>query len=302
MASSFRLPSILLLAAFLFGAGLAAPTSALAQPSPNDVLRSLGEAYDDQFGQVDTYVLVTSMGGDMSVFDSLRVYARRTPAGTFETSTEAFGGMADFLSGQDLSGAQNDLMELNKKLLDNFLGVATYQGRESVNGVDTYVMEVTDPEALASMMAEQNEAVSAGMGGEEDMQLESARLFVDTERSVLAKMEMRMQVDSPDVKGLMTMEMEMSDYRQVGPLLYPFRMVNRMNTPISDELRKEMEAQQAEMKKELAGLPPEQRKQMEEMMNMAGGMMAGAMDGTVEMVMEVQRLEVNVPLPADAFK
>jgi hypothetical protein len=91
------------------------------------------------------------------------------------------------------------------------------------------------------------------------------------------------------------MEMTMGDYREVGPLYYPFRIKTILENPISAEQRSEMEAQRAEIEATLAQLPEAQREQMRKMLGALGNDQI-----VIELVME--DLRVNEGVPAALFE
>lgn len=267
------------------------PLTATAQTA-EEVLRRVHDRTVDQLEDVDTYMTTVTMQGAMDLFDSLHVYVRRTDAGTFETRTKAFGGMADMANQMGASTAPTgDLLATNRQLYTLFKDVATYAEKTLLDGYEVHVLAVEDATPLYRSMA-------GDEGMPDAMEARNARLYIDAETWDPRKMEMDVTTRSGGEVRTMHTVTEMRDYRQVGPMRYPFRVINRMSSPLSEAERAEMAARHEEMKKQLEKLPEAQRKQIEGMLEMSDAITGEEM----EMVIVTERLRVNEPLPDGVFE
>lgn len=282
----YRLLSLVLLLALL-------PGLARAQMTAADVLYEVYQASEAQFEDVETYIVTTTMEGSMTLFDSMKVYARKVETDdgtTFETETEAFGGMAAMASqaGTHSSSPAPNLAGVNRKMYDLFRDTAGYEGTETVNGQRTHVVTIDDATPLY-------QAMQPDAPGADRMQARNARLYVDADAWVLLKMEMDVTVGDGGESRTMHTITEMQDYRQVGPMHYPFRIVSRTSSPLSAAERQELEERRKQMEAQLQQLPEAQRKQLEGMLNLSAGMGGDE----IEVVMVTKDVQVNVPLPGE---
>lgn len=173
-------------------------------------------------------------------------------------------------------------------------------GTETRNGHSVRVLEVRDPGGLVP----------------DDAFVPSALTFsLDTEAHLLREVRMEGEVETKEGPRPMTVRITLEDYREVDGLVHPFRTVTRFGeagdgvadvdpaevSAKMDEARRQMER----MREQLADLPPEQRRMMEEQLERVGGVsglqtrMEEQMDALGEGRMEtvVQEIRVNAGPP-----
>jgi peptidoglycan hydrolase-like protein with peptidoglycan-binding domain len=136
----------------------------------------------------------------------------------------------------------------------------------------------------------------------EELEIQAISLWIDAEKHV--PLRMRMEGVAKEGKSAREIVIERldQDYRTVpGSKLYmPYRNMVRMQGVLSPEQQKQMEdarKQLADFDKELAGMPPEQRAQVERMAGSQMAMLRKMVDrGEMNMVTEVRAIRVNVGL------
>jgi len=136
----------------------------------------------------------------------------------------------------------------------------------------------------------------------EELQIQAISLWIDAQKYVPLKMRMegvaRQGKDSREV----LIERLDQDYRTVprSKLYMPYRNLVRMHGVLSPEQQKQMEdarKQLADFDKELAGMPPEQRAQVERMAGSQIAMLRKMVDrGEMEVITQVRAIRVNVGL------
>jgi len=168
-------------------------------------------------------------------------------------------------------------------------------GRETVGGRPAIVIESLDLNHVQAIEG----------GGQ--FTTKNLRLAVDAEKNVPLRMEIQGVMAKGGETRQVTIVREDSDYRTVpgcGSMYKPFRSVMRMAGMMSAEEQAEMrkaQAQMADMEKQLAAMPPEQRemlmRQMGPQMKMMKSMSA---DGGMEIETSVTELRCNAGLPTMA--
>ncbi|MHC2994869.1 MAG: hypothetical protein IBV53_05145 [Candidatus Atribacteria bacterium] len=167
-----------------------------------------------------------------------------------------------------------------------------YAGTEKIDGHKTHILDIKD---LNEMM------------GAEGMQKVSGRFWVDAKDWVIRKMEMDMEIeDEKGEKRPVKATIKMEDFRKVNGMLMPYRTVMTVPMPgaleMSPEEEQEMRKALAEAQKELAEMPPAQRKMIEKMMKPQIEMMQKMLaDGVIEIVTVVKDVKVNTGLSDDLF-
>ncbi|MDH3484084.1 MAG: peptidoglycan-binding protein [Myxococcales bacterium] len=133
----------------------------------------------------------------------------------------------------------------------------------------------------------------------EELEIQAISLWIDAEKHVPLKM--RMEGVAKQGKNSREIVIERLDqgYRTVpGSKLYmPYRNIVRMQGVLSPEQQKQMEdarRQLADFDKQLAGMPPEQRAQVERMAGSQMAMLRKMVDrGELDVVTEVRAIRVN---------
>jgi hypothetical protein len=259
--------------------------------SAEEVLQNVYETYMDSIEDVDNFTVVMAMEGDMKIFDTMTSYHAKVEQDGdvgFETQTQTEGGLSDMAGSTTPQQSQSNPMAMMRAFYEQFADEAVYEGTDTVDGEDVHVLYVEDASALYQDMMEDDEAADA-------MKARDLRLYVDTDQHVLRKMSMTMEMGEGEQAQEMESVTMMQDYREVGPMLYPFRMTTQMQNPMTPEQRAQMEEaqkQMAEMEKQMANLPKAARERMQKMMDQVS-QQKGLNQDTIEMIMVVQDVQVN---------
>lgn len=162
-------------------------------------------------------------------------------------------------------------------------------GTESVDGRPTWVLQVPDAGEL-------------GLDGA-GFTPSTLTLNLDQEEYVPLRIVVEGSMESGGPGHTITMTTRLEDYREVEGLLHPFRTtvtVEGLSGGMSGADRAEMQREMQKMQEELAALPPEQRRMMEEQMKrmpqmrqMMKMMEAQAAGKDMEMTIQVQEVFVN---------
>ena len=248
---------------------LGLPTPAAAQ-SVASIVDEMRTRYEQQLETVDTYTVKTNL---------YTTYHKKTSTDgepTYETKTQLKGdNVTPFASSSTPSlayGLQFDRLKQH----------ATYAGTETVNGVRAHVLQVDDPSAVNPDMAQ---------GGAESM-----TYYVDAEQYVPTRMVMTTKGGDKKSPQGQSVTVNMTNYQTTDGLTLPHRMEIEVEINMSDQQRRQMEQAMAQME----NMPAQQRKQMEKMMGDRMEMMKQMMAGD-PVVVEVQRVQVNVALPEGMF-
>jgi len=273
---------------------LASPQLATAQ-SAEDVLRNVYDTYMASVEDVDNFTVVMTMEGDMAIFDTMTSYHTKVEQDGdvgFETQVQTEGGLSEMAGSTAPQQSQSNPMAMMRAFYEKFADEAVYEGTDTVDGEDVHVLYIEDASALYQDMMEDEEAADA-------MKARDARLYVDADDYVLRKMSMTMEMGEGEQAQELESVTMMQDYREVGPMLYPFRITTQMQNPMTPEQRAQMEEaqkQMAEMEKQMANLPKAARERMQKMMDQVANQ-KGLNQDTIEMAMVVQDVQVNAGPP-----
>lgn len=258
--------------------------------SAKEVLRKAADRYEQAMEDIDDMTMVLLPQGDFSAFTQMTTYykkMREDGETVFKTHTTFEGGFSE-MAGPSTSSRPLDLFSMGTQMYKRLSDTAEYKGTETVDGIATHVLFIEDMTPLMEDITDQPDQMK------DAVKFSIAMLYIDADAFVIRKMTMEMGVHETGMPQSMKMEMIMSDYRQVGPLYYPFSMKTIMENPVSAEQRAELESQRAQIEATLAQLPDAQREQMRKML--------GALSNdqiVIEMIMK--DLQVNKGVPADLF-
>jgi len=244
-------------AAVLAVALLSSPLPAQAQ-SAQSVMQEARTAMTSMFEGVDHYMVET---------DSYTSYTRKVVQNgevAFETDVRMGSSNGQGMGGSSISN-----------MFEQFDAIAehgTYQGTETVDGVECHAIRVDDPTKIDPQMKGMDEVV----------------YLIGASDYMIRGMNM---TDARD-NGF---RMRMKNYQSHQGLMLP--MTYEMQTVMNDpEMKKQME----EMQKQLESMPKAQRKRMEKMfskqMEQAQKMASGE-----TIAIEVTKVEVNGTLPDGIF-
>ncbi len=282
---------------FSMRAGLAlAMMLAVAAPlraqSASEILKEAADRYSEAFDQIDNMKMVIRPEGAFAAFETMTTYYEKVEEnGTsrFRSKSTFAGGMADMMNDAAAQAAPPDMMSMNAMMYEKLAEHATYTGREDMDGFDTFVLQVDD---LTPLMEEMNGGPAAG--GEAAYR--DAMLYIDADEYVLRRMKFTLEAEPQPGAGKrrMGMEMNMSDYKKVGPMFYPHRMVMVMDNPMTTEERAEMQAQRMQIEAMLDQVPEGQRESLRKMLDAMGG-------NEITTIMVTDSVDVNKGVPAGTF-
>jgi len=262
-------------------------TAPAAGQSVQAVVDAMKARYQQQLETVDTYVIETNQ---------YTSYYRKTTRGgqpMYETAMRWQGEGSDLFRG---AGATPSLQP-SLSQLDTLAQVATYEGTETIDGRRCHVLRIDDLTALSDSRMPAMAGVPDNPG--------SMRMYIDADRSVPLRMDMEVTTTQGGDTQTLQPRVAFSDYRTTDGLTLPWMMemtMESVNASISPEEREQARQSLEELEARMKELPEAQRRMME-------GMMEGQMeqlrsildDGSIRFTVEVQSVEVNVPLPDGVF-
>jgi hypothetical protein len=248
---------------------LAAPAIALPAPAQaqdaREVLNTAMERYQERARGIENYTVVqTSFGTEI----------------TTRYEKQVIDGYTVFMpTDMDERAAGTNVMANVSKMAE----VAEYEGRETIDGNATFVLRVSDMEAIGM--------TEAMAGNADGFEARSMVMYLDTElyvprRTVIDGMARANGQDTP-----VTSTIDFTDYRTVDGVLHPFLTtlttegIAGMGDGMSEEDIANARQQLAEFDKQLAEIPESQRAMME--------------SGNMEMTIEVKEIRVNEGQPLD---
>lgn len=247
--------------------GLPAPAAGQSVASVVDEMRA---RYDQQLQTVDTYVVETNL------YTAYHKKEMRNGEPTYQTQTTMKGEGASSLATTSTPSAAYGLQ------FDRLKEHATYAGTETVNGVRSHVLQVDDASKVNPDMGPTDAA--------------SMTYYVDAERYVPTRLVMTPKEGKKRGPQASAVTINMTNYQTTDGLTLPHRMEIQVAMNLSEKERRQMEQAMAQMK----NMPEQQRKQMEKMMGSQMKMMEQMMSEE-PVVIEVQRVQVNVDLPEGMF-
>ncbi len=270
--------STLLLPAMMVGTGLQAQSAA-------DVINRMVSVYEENAEGVDNYTIVQEVMG----METVSYFEKEMVSGhpVFRLRQTSAAGMV--MSEQDTEeGGWDQFVEMAPELISR----ATYEGRDNIAGNSVHVVSVRDLHEIGfGPGATQND---------EDFEPQRAKLFVDTDASLMRRMVFEGILTQDGKAHDVTSTVELQDYREVEGMLQPFLITVTMEglgEAMDEESRKEYE----DMKKQLAEMPAEQRKMVEKMMQGQMARYEEMMEGEgMKIEMRVKEVRVNSGPPGDA--
>lgn len=261
----------LLLALFVLTLLVAVRSAPASAQSVESVVDNMQAAYEQQLESVDTYIVETNL------YTSFHEKVTEDGEPTYRTSTQMKGTESpSFASSNSPSMAYGFHF-------DQLRQTATFDGTESVDGTQAYVLRVDNPSAVDPDMDESAQGVT---------------YYIDAERYFPIRMVMQSkpQGNAPGGGSGSTVTVNMKNYQTVDGLTLPHRMEMQVDMNMSDQQRQQMK----KMLKKLENLPEQQRKQMEKMLGDQMGMMKQMFSGE-PVVVEVQSVQVNTEIPEGIF-
>lgn len=256
--------------AILLGAGHGVAQSA------SDVIDRMLDAYEARTEGIDNYTLVQDFMG----FSATTYFVKEMVDGrpVFKLQNVSTAGMNMQDSGP---GTLDEIYAMG----EDFKEKATYLGRETVDGRDTHVLEISDLE---------DTELGQQMGQDSEFRPISGRLFLDAEEYMPRRMIFEGELQNDEGVHAVTSTMDLLDYRDHEGLLVAHRTVmtiEGLGAAIDEDARAQFE----QMERELENMPPEQRRMVESMMADQLEQFRAMMEGGDEsMVVEVVVSDVRV--------
>lgn len=260
--------------AVLLAAAVAAPAAA---QSAEEVMNTALERHEARMSGVDTYSVTQSVMG----FTTTNRFVK-TEVDGHPVFVHADQDSAD---GQVPEGWDNPY-RLFPRLADR----AVLQDRTTVDGVDVWHITVDDFRGLD--LEQMTPERAAG-----EFQPRHLALYLDTETSVLRRLELEGEMVSDSNSGPLAMEAGFHDYRNVEGMLHPFRIslsVEGMDAAISEEELERARRQLEQFRKQLEEMPESQRESMREMMGDQLERLNQIVEsGNLETTVQVRTIRVN---------
>ncbi len=264
-----------------------APRPADAQ-SAAQIVQTAIDRYTSRLEGIRSYTVVQDIMGMETTTYYSRVEGSHPPV--FDSKVIVAGqDLSKLTPSQEEQARSPNLYEYYPELAKR----ASLKGSASVDGHDTYVVEVTDLSGIPIWQ----QSASEGQGFEP----KSMTIYMDKEQYLARRVRIEGNAEMNGKKSDVTMVMDMGDYRDVQGLLYPFHMsmnMHGMENSMTPEERAEAQQSLDQLQKQMKDMPEAQRKMMEKMM---GGqmenlkkMLAG---GGMQMEVVVKDVKVNTPPP-----
>ncbi len=175
-----------------------------------------------------------------------------------------------------------------------------YGGTEVIDANKTYILDIKDMSKLMPVTAHE-EKIKTNSG----KQKISGKIWVDAKDWVFRKIEVNIEDVDEEGKKITTKAItEMKDYRKVNGLFVAYKIVTRIDKStapkISQEELQEMRKNYEEMKKQLEGMPQEERMMVEMMVKPQIESMEKMFDEG-GYVIEVKKVMVNTGLSDELF-
>jgi len=290
-------------------------TASASAQDAESVIETMQEKQLERWQDVDLYMVEQSVLGF-----PVQNWMRRTEVETEDGDTQTF--FLPISSSSPLPGQCENTLELTQAELDDFTASAGMPGgNESGDAQEAgssmtaytagYMLKFTETAELVGtedvdgrstyhLRSEDVDQVQPMMEGEE-YRTDAVNMWIDSEEYVPRRMLIEGTVTSAEGSRPMTIEMTLSDYRNVpGSNLYEayaqsMQMTGMLNAEQEEQMR-ESQAQMAEFEQSMADMDPGQRAVMEQMM---GGQLETlrqlASGGGFDVSLQTDRIVPNPP-------
>jgi hypothetical protein len=262
--------------------GLSAP--AVHAQSAVDIIDRMLVEHERRSADVDNYTIVQRVMGveTYSYFEKEMVDGR-------PVFRQVSSGAAGVRMDSPTEGTLDEIYAAGEELAES----AEYAGRETIDGNQVHVLDVPD---LA------NTEFASNMQPDADFEPRRGRFYVDADTYVPRRMEFDGEMTNDSGTHLISATIDMLDYRDVEGMLMPYRVtvsVEGIGAVIDEETRAEFE----QVRRQLEGMPADQRRMVEAMMGDQLEQFRRMMqDDSEPMVIdvEVQEVRVNAGPPGGA--
>lgn len=257
-----HLPVFVLLVGLFAGSPLSAPAQ-----SVESIVNNMQSQYEQQYESVDTYIVETNL---------YTSYNRKKEEDGYESQTQMNEeGGSSFATSTTPAAAY-------RLQFDRLKQHATYDGTETVNDVQTHVLNVDEPSKVSPELSKGN--------------AENMTYYIDAERHVPTRLLMKSKAQGGKNPKTSTITVDMQDYQTVEGLTLPYTMEFHFDMDMSEKQKKQM----AMVIQKMENMPEKDSKRMKRMMGDQLDMMKRIVSGE-PMLVEVQDVKVNTEIPAGVF-
>ncbi|MEE9191309.1 MAG: hypothetical protein V3U04_01675, partial [Candidatus Aerophobetes bacterium] len=241
--------------------------------SLEDIINNMERAYEKQMKGVEDFTMVQkNIGGIAAFAGETTTYKKRDKVSgkvVYKTRTETevmgksivtiydgeYNWSVDFMSGRaKKEEAEHDPMQIWRSLDPS---QTHYVGEEEIEEEKTHVLKLDDPfQVLGGRLTLPPQLQAGIVEGEATMW---GKLWISDKTWMIVRLEMAVESrpiqEGEEVTGTWKMTTDFKDYRKVGSMLIPYKMVVATG-----------------MEMDVSGLSEEEREQMEMMQQFVGGM------------------------------
>lgn len=266
---------------------LAVLATPAASQTAADILNSAMEKYRQRTASIENYTVVQStMAGEMTMYfekemvDGVPVFMMRTTGVTGQTMPV---------------GASDAIADYSR-----MAGGSTYLGRETIDGHATHAIRIDDAATLGLA-----EAVSESAG--QSFETQSIVMYLDEAELVPRRIRFEGSLTMSGQTRPVTSTIDLTDYRDVGGMLHPFRttmsmegMMDAMAAEMTPEKIEEAKKQIADFETQMAAMPESQRAMIERVMGDRIDQLRSMLESAgTSFTFEVRELRVNSGPPTN---
>ncbi len=252
-----------------------------ADPRAAEILELVRQQYEQSIRNIDDYTVITEdfTARYKKVFDNGRPYF------VSQVETEGFWGSISSM-GMHTASPMDDSDFFTPEMFTVLKENARYLGTETVDGLNAHVILFDEMRMIAEVHDDLEDPV------------DELRLYFDDEHWVLRQMTFTAH-ETLDDGTVQTIEprLLMTDYRNIEGMMIPFKTIINIggfSDYMSDAEREEAVQALAEMERELAQMPDEQREMIEQMMSGQLDQLRQMLeDDTIEFIHEIKEVKVN---------
>lgn len=268
-------------AACLFVMGQTAANAQYKDPKAAELLEVVWQHYERSIRDIDDYVVVT----EEFTTHYVKKYDNGHPFFVSQVETESVWGAISAL-GMHTTSPMTDFDFFSREVFELLKQYATYEGTKKQDGLNMHVLSMQDMRAFMDVIDDVDESFG------------QLRLYFDDEHWLLRQMEFLVEAEIEEGKTqLIAPVIGFTDYRNISGMMVPFQTritVDGLMSHLSDEEREEARQGLAELERELANMPEQQRQMMKQMLSTQLDQLRSIVeDDIIEFVINVQEVRVN---------
>ncbi len=271
----------ILAGACLIVMGTTAANAQYNDPKAAELLEVVWQHYERSIRDINDYVVVT----EQFTTHYVKKYDNGRPYFVSQVETESVWGAVSAL-GMHTTSPMADSDFFTREVFEILKQYATYEGTHKHDGLNMHVLFLKDMRAFMDVIDDVDDSFG------------QLRLYFDDEHWLLRQMEFSAEAEIEEGKSqLIAPVIGFTDYRNISGMMVPFQTritVGGLMSQLSDDEREEARQALAELDKELATMPAQQRQMMEQMMSgQLDQLRSMVQDDTIEFVINVQEVRVN---------